>query len=129
MTRYGHLSELDAEECRHLLRSRTIGRVGWTSSAGPQILPVAYSLSGDAIVFRARPGSLLAELADDTEVSFQVDDLDDETRTGWSVLVTGRSGAWTGELEVRPEPWAPGERPLVIGVAPETITGRSVAAD
>ncbi|QLQ15626.1 MAG: pyridoxamine 5'-phosphate oxidase family protein [Micropruina sp.] len=129
MARYGHLSELDVEECRHLLRGRTVGRVGWTSSSGPQILPVTYTLAGDAIVFRVRPGSRLGELAEATEVSFQVDDLDDETRTGWSVLVTGRSGPWTGAVGEEPQPWAPGERPLVIGIEPDVITGRSVAAD
>jgi uncharacterized protein len=129
MAQYGHLTTLDAAECRLLLASRTFGRVGWNSAAGVQIIPVSYGMVDDLIVFRTRAGSTLSELVRPLDVSFQVDDLDDETATGWSVLVHGRSGAPVATLpENLPTPWAPGERPLVIGIASDHYAGRSIAA-
>ncbi|MBK8446380.1 MAG: pyridoxamine 5'-phosphate oxidase family protein [Micropruina sp.] len=129
MAQYGHLTTLDAAECRLLLATRTFGRVGWNSASGVQILPVSYGLVDDTIVLRTQAGSPLAELVHPLEVSFQVDDLDAETSTGWSILVHGRSGAPVGRLPANmPDPWAPGERPLVIGIAADHYAGRSIAA-
>ena len=86
MAQYGHLTTLDEAECRLLLATRSFGRVGWNSASGVQILPVSYGLVDDLIVFRTAPGSSLAQLVRPVEVSFQVDDLDTETSTGWSGL-------------------------------------------
>ena len=44
MAQYGHLTTLDAAECRLLLGTRTFGRVGWNSASGVQILPVPLSI-------------------------------------------------------------------------------------
>lgn len=128
MAQYGHLTTLDAAECRLLLATRTFGRVGWNSAAGVQILPVSYGMVDDLIVFRTAAGSPLAQLVQPVEVSFQVDDLDGETSTGWSVLVHGRSGAQVVSLpDEMPDPWAPGDRPIVIGILPDHYAGRSIA--
>lgn len=130
MAQYGHLTRLDDEECRLLLASRTFGRVGWNSASGVQILPVSYGLVDEVIVFRTMAGSPLAELVRPVEVSFQVDDLDGETSTGWSVLVHGTSGAPVTSLPASmPSPWAPGDRPIVIGIQPDHYAGRSIAAN
>ena len=129
MAQYGHLTSLDAAECRLLLATRRFGRVGWNSASGVQILPVSYGLVEDVIVFRTQAGSPLAQLVRQVEVSFQVDDLDDETSTGWSVLVHGTSGAKVAALPASmPDPWAPGDRPIVIGIEPDHYAGRSIAA-
>ncbi|MFT3831814.1 MAG: pyridoxamine 5'-phosphate oxidase family protein [Micropruina sp.] len=129
MAQYGHLTTLDAGECRLLLATRTFGRVGWNSASGVQILPVSYGLVDDLIVFRTAAGSPLAQLVRPVEVSFQVDDLDPETSTGWSVLVHGMSGAPVQTLpEQMPFPWPPGDRPIVIGILPDHYAGRSIAA-
>ncbi len=128
MAQYGHLTTLDATECRLLLATRNFGRVGWNSPSGVQILPVSYGLVDDLIVFRTAAGSPLAQLVHPVEVSFQVDDLDAETETGWSVLVHGMSCAPVVTLpEEMPDPWAPGDRPIVIGVLPDHYAGRSIA--
>ncbi|MFT4295507.1 MAG: pyridoxamine 5'-phosphate oxidase family protein [Micropruina sp.] len=129
MAQYGHLTSLDAAECRLLLATRTFGRVGWNSASGVQILPVSYGMVDGLIVFRTAAGSPLAQLVRPVEVSFQVDDLDAETSTGWSVLVHGMSGAPVASLPPEmPDPWAPGDRPIVIGIAPDHYAGRSIAA-
>ena len=128
MAQYGHLTTLDEAECRLLLATRSFGRVGWNSASGVQILPVSYGLVDDLIVFRTAPGSSLAQLVRPVEGSFQVDDLDTETSTGWSVLVHGLSGAPVASLPAdMPAPWPPGDRPIVIGIAADHYAGRSIA--
>lgn len=118
-------STYDEPRCRELLATQSLGRVGWNSAAGVQILPVSYGLVGDVIVFRTRDGSPLAELVRPVEVSFQVDDLDDANATGWSVLVHGRSGASVEALpDNLPESWASLGRTTVIGIAPDHYAGR-----
>ena len=61
-------------------------------------------------------------------VAFQVDDLDGQTATGWSVLVPGRTGPWSGEVPVI-SPWAPGRREVAVAIEPTSWSGRSVSAD
>jgi nitroimidazol reductase NimA-like FMN-containing flavoprotein (pyridoxamine 5'-phosphate oxidase superfamily) len=51
------IDSLTEAECRHLLRSRTFGRVGVTSGGLPVILPVRYYYEGDAITFRTGEGT------------------------------------------------------------------------
>src|SRR5687768_16593198 len=111
------LVELTAEECLGLLASRTVGRIGFVSPSGPLIFPVNYSLSGDAIVFRTLPYGVIANSAHEAEVAFEVDDLDEAMKAGWSVLATGRSRRIEEPDEVQvirreldPAPWVDGQR-------------------
>ena len=54
---------------------------------------------------RWAPGTVLAGLLTPQPVGFEIDDLDGETQTGWSVLVRGTSGPGEpGEGEVRGRP-------------------------
>ena len=66
---------------------------GWKGADGLQLLPVSYAFHHDAVVFRTSPYGVLSELVRPVEVIFEVDDLDSESRTGWSVVVTGRAQA------------------------------------
>ncbi len=106
-----------------------VGRVSWVSEDGRlQVLPVNYGLVDDRIVFRVAQGTILEELATPRAVAFQVDDLDGQTATGWSVLVQGRTGPWSGEVPVI-SPWAPGRREVAVAIEPTSWSGRSVSAD
>ena len=128
----GHFLTVEPEECRRLLCDAAIGRVSWSSSVGLVTLPVTYDVHADGrLGFHVAPGGLLAELAAaPVEVAFEVDDIDNETRTGWSVLVRGTADAWQGDP---PEPpgraWAPGRRDLMLQITPHAYSGRSVSAD
>ncbi len=126
---------LPATECLSLLRGQSIGRVGWTSAEGPQILPVSYVLADGVIIFRTSPYGVLAELREATPVAFEVDEFDVATRTGWSVLVQGtaRAAGNPDELEGRwladePLPWATGVRNLYLLITPEHVSGRALSA-
>jgi nitroimidazol reductase NimA-like FMN-containing flavoprotein (pyridoxamine 5'-phosphate oxidase superfamily) len=126
----GHFTRLSGDECGHLLRGHSVGRVSWASSRGLQVLPVSYVSSAGLIYFRTNPDSVMGELAGPVAVAFEVDDIDVSTATGWSVLVQGVARTHddsTSDLRI-PDAWAPGERALTVVITPSTCTGRAVSA-
>ena len=123
--------ELGRQQCYELLATQEVGRVAWQAADALQILPVTYALFEGAIYFRTSPHSIVSELARPTEVAFEVDELDQERRTGWSVVVHGRSASVVPpeNLSQRWEleslmPWAAGLRTLLVRVVPFGISGR-----
>jgi len=75
---------------------------------------------------------VLSSLERHTRVAFEIDDIDEERESGWSVLVLGSAERVTREYMLTslwkegPVPWAEGTRNLFIMITPETITGRTV---
>ena len=122
---------LSPPQCRERLESKEVGRVGWISAYRPRILPVSYTCFDDFIVLRTVEGRTLSHLTRRAPVVFEVDDLDESGRRGWSVIVNGFSGSivapneaslvWKSDLA---QPWAPGQRSLLIAITIETVTGR-----
>ncbi|MDO5534145.1 MAG: pyridoxamine 5'-phosphate oxidase family protein [Propionibacteriaceae bacterium] len=125
----GHFLTIEPDECRRLLDAASVGRVGWTSGEGIQVLPVNYAMSGDQIVFRVASGSVLEHLTEPNDVVFEVDDLDDETATGWSVVARGRSGEFEGGMVALPAAWAPGVRDVLVALTITSLSGRAVSSD
>ncbi len=126
----GHFTRLSGDECRHLVRGHSVGRVCWLSAEGIQVLPVTYAVSGEVILFRVDPDSVLSELAGRVRVAFEVDDIDVPTATGWSVLVRGEATSRTPDDDDHlPVPWAPGNRSLTVAITPLAYSGRAVSAD
>lgn len=82
---------LTREQSLALLRSRCVGRVSVTMRALPIILPVTYVLDAatESIVFRTGYGTKLYAAGRNSVVAFEIDDIDEETRTGWSVVAVG----------------------------------------
>ena len=125
-------AELTLAECERLLAEHKAGRVGLNAPTGPQILPVTYAYYAKTIVFRTSPYGVLSSLERHTRVAFEIDDIDEERESGWSVLVLGSAERVTQEHTVSslwkdgPVPWAEGPRNLFIMITPETITGRTV---
>ena len=120
---------IDPAECRQLLAERTVGRVAWRSSEGLVVLPLNYAYQDDQILMRVSGHSILAELVGGHEVAFEVEDLDDSTLNGWTVLVRGTTMPHDGAVPASLKPWAPGERDVVVRLVIDTVTGRSVMAD
>lgn len=130
------IEELDREECVRLLRTRRVGRIAVADHGIPHVVPVNYAMDGDAVVFRTALGTKL-DGASRSSVAFEVDDLDEGTRGGWSVVLRGVAQEVTAfdrpDLVERMrtlalEPWAPGDKPHIVRIAPHTITGRRVRA-
>jgi uncharacterized protein len=127
---------LDRDECLRLLATRRLGRMavgveGWSPLIGP--VNCRFDPSAQAVVFRSGEGTKLTGLLRAHAVSFEVDDVDEAARTGWSVIVAGRA-----EEVVRPgdlahvetlglDPWVPGDLPHWFRVRTEMVSGRRIA--
>jgi uncharacterized protein len=128
------LQVLSAEDCYVLLATQQIGRLGVNAKHYPLIFPVNYALDHGVIVIRTNAGMKLAA-ANHANVTFEVDNIDQLTRSGWSVLVRGLAEEVTSkhrtELIERTkasgvQPWAPGERGHWIRLIPHEISGRRI---
>ena len=130
----GSFAELSEAECQELLAQHTAGRVGFMAPEGPQILPVTYQYRNGSVIFRTSPVGALSGLVRRTSVAFEIDDIDEQNKSGWSVLVLGFAEAMahnyllTSAWETGPVPWADGVRNLFIEIKPRKISGRSVGA-
>ena len=83
------MEELDEDESRRLLAEHHLGRLAIPDFGGPVIFPVNYVLDQDLVIFRTDPGSKLDAATEREQVAFEVDAVDEATRTGWSVVVRG----------------------------------------
>lgn len=99
---------------------------GRAAGGPPLVVPVNYTVHGEAIVFRTDPGTKL-DLLREEPVSFQVDLIDPFHRTGWSVLVQGVADVATHlEIDIELESWAGGDKRHWVRVTPAAITGRRI---
>jgi nitroimidazol reductase NimA-like FMN-containing flavoprotein (pyridoxamine 5'-phosphate oxidase superfamily) len=131
------ITELDEDESRKLISGGGIGRIAYQSRYGPAVLPVNYRWYNGAVVFRTARHSTLDEdlqtgIANaEYKVAFEIDDVDIESRQGWSVLIQGSAHHVTdAEREAAEragvEPWPSGERELFVRIRPDRITGRRI---
>ena len=118
---------IDGDEGLRLLRGRRVGRLGIVVGGEPLILPVNYAVVDETIVFRSAPGSKL-DKGPRAPACFEVDEFDESTSAGWSVLVAGRleeiDAGEAGHADVTP--WAPGSRDHWMRLVPRRVTGRRV---
>jgi nitroimidazol reductase NimA-like FMN-containing flavoprotein (pyridoxamine 5'-phosphate oxidase superfamily) len=131
------IEELDEDQCLKLISEGGIGRIAYVGRFGPAVLPVNYELLDKAVVFRTAANGPLDEdlrtgIANaDYKVAFEIDSIDLATRRGWSVLIQGPAHHLAGDEpdavgRVRVEPWAPGDREMMVRIIPSRITGRRV---
>ena len=127
------LTILEERDCRRLLAASELGRLAIANGGSPEIFPVNYAIVGDLIVFRSRPGAKV-QAARGSRAAFEIDGTDRLRRTGWSVVAKGRlelvephDRAWEQVSKVEVDPWA-GERPLVLVLHVDIITGRRVGS-
>jgi nitroimidazol reductase NimA-like FMN-containing flavoprotein (pyridoxamine 5'-phosphate oxidase superfamily) len=127
--------ELSVGECLELLGAHSFGRLAVIVDGHPIVFPINYALEGDAVVFRTAPGTKLSGAALG-QVCFEIDDVDEATQTGWSVIVQGVGNEITSTLDERSErlraleiqPWVPGERAHWVGILAQSVTGRRLRA-
>ena len=128
-----HFEPIGRQQCLDLIESHHLGRIAWQAADLPQILPITYAMLQGSIYFRTLPDGILAELAQPTSVALEVDELDQQTRTGWSIVLHEHSSAvgvpdeladlWASDSLV---PWASGNRTLYIRIRPDRVAGRMV---
>ena len=125
---------IPSEECYRLLATHELGRIGVNAEHYPLIFPVNYGLDGTTLVIRTSPGIVL-RASQHANVTFEVDEVDRRTRSGWSVLVRG-TAVEVGEehrielvartLQTGVEPWAPGTKGHWLRLIPHDISGRRI---
>lgn len=122
---------LTRSECLELLGRSSLGRVAFTERALPAIRPVGYALVGHQLVLRIEAGELGHRL-DGQVVAFEVDEIDSENGTGWSVVVTGAARLLRMPGELMRDAAAPSGnaardgRDCRVCIVPGEITGRAV---
>jgi uncharacterized protein len=126
--------ELSYDECLRRLATRNVGRLSVMVDHYPQVFVVNYRLDDFIVVFRTNVGTKL-DAANHANISFQVDQINEIARTGWSVLIEGMAEDVTDRVadpiterarDLGVEPWVPGDKPRIVRVVPAHITGREL---
>src|SRR5690242_10598672 len=128
--------ELGSAECRHLIEEGGVGRVAFQSALGQHIVPVNFQVDRDSLVFRTTPHSELGRLGPASEAAFEIDELDVEHKSGWSVVARGLIEELPDNYETAairffgkdPTPWARGDRRLYLRLTWRELTGRRLEA-
>jgi nitroimidazol reductase NimA-like FMN-containing flavoprotein (pyridoxamine 5'-phosphate oxidase superfamily) len=127
------LEELPEEQCLALLAGQHYGRLAAILDGEVEIFPLNYSWSDGAVVFRTEPGTGLDRAAFG-RVAFEVDGVDEDEHSGWSVIVKGVTGELNEAIDegsealkqLDVEPWAPGAKPKWVALRAEHVTGRRI---
>ena len=126
--------DLDRAEAMSLLGSVSLGRLVFTRQALPTVRPVYHIVDGGDIVIRTHEGAALTSHALQAHgtgvvVAYEADAIDPDTRTGWSVVVTGYARLVTDPDELTRikgllDPWLPQqEMDHAVRIRPEIVTG------
>lgn len=113
-----------------------MGRLVYNDRIGPVAIPVNYAVAGESIVIRLEHGNSALPISQPV-MAFQVDHVEVDGGTGWSVLLRGPAREVqlddVPELlrEMRagpPRPWADGIHNVWIRLAGEVVTGRRLGS-
>jgi nitroimidazol reductase NimA-like FMN-containing flavoprotein (pyridoxamine 5'-phosphate oxidase superfamily) len=124
--------EMTERECMQMLAANHFGRVAVNDREGPVVLPVNYVLDGDSVLFRSGMGTKVEAGARGSPASFEIDAVDERTRTGWSVVARGTLTDVYEPVEIERarrlplEPFAGGERPHYLRLLIYELTGRRI---
>ena len=132
--------DLSREECLRLLASHSFGRLAVNMGKGtPVIRPVNYLFDqpSQSVVFRTAVGSKFHALLRSAAAAFEIDGIEEGSRTGWSVIMHGVTDEITNPIDVRRldglglQPWAPGHKAHWVHIRAWTVSGRRIvlAAD
>lgn len=125
------LEPMTRAESLDRLRGHHFGRLAVVVGDQPTIFPVNYALDGDTITVRTDLGSGI-DASVLKRVAFEVDQVDAESREGWSVVVQGVARDVSDAIDGFSErtralsllPWAPGLKPKWIKIVDPTVNGR-----
>lgn len=125
------LEELTIDDCLAGLERTPVGRLAFVVDGKPHIIPLNYRLHEGAVVVRTSYGTML-DAVHHQPVAFEIDAIDAEHSSGWSVVVHGKAEeVWRPEelraiRELPLRPWAAGERDHYVRILPTAITGRRI---
>jgi len=131
VSKKGLIEEIPVEECFGLLETKSVGRLVIVVADEPDVFTVNYIVDGTNLVFRTEYGLKLMQSVLQ-RIAFQVDDIDETRREGWSVVLRGVGEEISEDLVDRTaaardailETWAAGYRERWVRVVPRIVTGR-----
>ena len=127
---------MDPVEAMQLLATVDYGQVVFTVDALPAIRPVNHLVDEDRIIIRTRLSVALSTMMRSSDagvvVVYEADSLDPDTRTGWSVVVTGQAHTVTDPDQVARDerllhPWV-NHADTVLAIEPHIVTGFHIIA-
>jgi nitroimidazol reductase NimA-like FMN-containing flavoprotein (pyridoxamine 5'-phosphate oxidase superfamily) len=119
------LVKMTDEECHAHLRLHLVGRVAALDTPDPFVLPVNYVMLDRDVVLRTGVDSPLATITG--PVLFEVDEIIEEARIGWSVLVRGTAEHLdhsSPSAEDATSPWPKIREEVSIRIRTRRVTGR-----
>jgi nitroimidazol reductase NimA-like FMN-containing flavoprotein (pyridoxamine 5'-phosphate oxidase superfamily) len=125
------LEILTEEQCMDLVAAESVGRIAVSVSALPAIFPVNYQLVDGDVMFLTGDGMKSHAAVEGAVVGFEVDHIDAEHQTGWSVMLVGqvrlvadkdRAGFDDGRIS----PWVGGYQSHLVTLHPEFVSGRRI---
>ena len=121
--RVERLSHGDALE---LLARGRVGRFVYVAREGvPDVVPVNYVWRDGVVLIHSGPGPKLQAALRHDHVVLEVDEIDEPSRTGRSVVFAGRAEVVEpSEVTADVDVWAGGPRRHVIRIVPTRIDGR-----
>jgi uncharacterized protein len=134
-TDHAGLDILPFDECMRLLASVPVGRVGFVADGEVVVLPVNHVVDGQDVIFRTAYGSKVSAAEGQDLAAFEADHYNEQTRSGWSVLVNGRAEVIEAEADIQRlslslsrlgvYPWPTAMRhPFWIRIRPTSVSGR-----
>ena len=133
-TPHAMIRELSRDECLELLASHRFGRLAVVINGSPAIRPVNYVFDRptQSVIFRSGSGSKFQALLSAAEASFEIDGINENARTGWSVIIQGVTAAVGSPTDIRRldalglQTWAPGRKPHWVHIRARTVSGRRI---
>lgn len=120
---------LSEEECWERLGGTEFGRLAYHLADEVHIAPINYAVDGQTLVFRTAEGSKLLGVVMNTDVAFEIDDVDEEAESAWSVIARGAARILEGQEardadNLRLRPWVDTRKFNVVSIAVSELTGR-----
>ncbi len=122
---------LPAPECKRLLalaaKAGDIGRLGIATDQAPVVVPVNFAVHDGEVVVRVGEG-FVSRAAAGQLVAFEVDHVDHDGGTAWSVLARGLAklveSPTEAQLSAAADPLVPEPGDMLLVVRPDVLTGR-----
>ena len=127
----GSLARIGRAESIALLGSRNVGRLAYIARPGvPDVVPVNFAVHDGHAYVRTGVGPKLQAAERGERLVLEVDDISEETHTGWSVVASGPARRLsTHEVHALPAAalpttWATGPRFALLELDLQRVEGR-----
>lgn len=130
--RFDHagLEILSDRECLRLMTTVPVGRLVFTEGGLPAVRLVNFLLDGNTLIFATADGDKYRAAERGDVVAFEVDAIDQDRHSGWTVTAIGHLSTVTDDeeaaLRIPLRPWAATRSRHLIRLGIESLHGRRI---